>query len=61
KTFARYLHELRLARAKQLLKGTSLSVEQVQKLVGFQTRTNFHRAFRKGVRMTPIEYRERWG
>jgi AraC-like DNA-binding protein len=57
RTFERYLFDQRIARAKQLLEGTSLSVEQVQRLSGFATRTHFHRAFKRSVGSTPIAYR----
>jgi len=58
-TFGHRLNELRLARAKHVLVTTTLSIEQVQKVCGFQTRTHFHRAFKKAVGMTPGGYRER--
>jgi transcriptional regulator GlxA family with amidase domain len=56
-TFEQYLFGQRLARAKQLLASTSLTVEQVQRLSGFATRTHFHRAFRKSVGTTPALFR----
>jgi AraC-like DNA-binding protein len=58
-TFGRYLQELRVERAKQMLSGTTLTVEQVQRLSGFQNRPYFHRLFKNAVGMTPIAYRER--
>jgi YesN/AraC family two-component response regulator len=57
-TFTSYLGALRLARAKQMLVSTALSVEQVQKLSGYPTRTHFHRAFKKSVGITPSAYRD---
>src|SRR6185436_13097158 len=45
-TFARYVQRLRLEKASHLLSTTNLSVEQIQKLSGFRTRTHFHRAFK---------------
>jgi AraC-like DNA-binding protein len=58
-TFVRYLEALRLTRAKEMLEKTALSVEQVQKLCGFRSRTGFHRVFKKAVGATPVEYRLR--
>jgi AraC-like DNA-binding protein len=58
-TFANYLAHLRLDRAKQMLRGTTLTVEQVQRLCGFGGRTNFHRAFKKSIGVTPTAYRHR--
>jgi AraC-like DNA-binding protein len=59
--FGRYLQELRVERAKQMLSGTTLTVEQVQRLSGFQNRPYFHRLFKNAVGMTPIAYREQAG
>jgi AraC-like DNA-binding protein len=58
-TFAHYLSDLRLTRAKEMLRETNLTVEQVQRLCGFQSRVYFHHAFRKAVGATPAEYRRR--
>jgi AraC-like DNA-binding protein len=56
-TFERYVRDRRVERAKQMLSGTSLNVEQVQKLCGFTTRTYFHRVFKRVVGVTPAEFR----
>ena len=58
-TFERSLQQLRIARAKQMLGGTQLSIDGVSQLSGFKSRVYFHRAFKKAVGMTPIEFRER--
>jgi AraC-like DNA-binding protein len=58
-TFSRYVRRARIERAKHLLSATELSVEQIQRLSGFQTRTHFHRAFREDTGVTPASYRER--
>jgi AraC-like DNA-binding protein len=55
----RYLMRLRLERAKHMLSATSLNLESVGKLSGFQSRNYFHRVFKRAVGMTPIEFRER--
>jgi len=55
----RYLQRLRVERAKQMLAGTSLNLEAIGKLSGFQTRNYFHRVFKNVVGMTPIEFRQR--
>jgi AraC-like DNA-binding protein len=57
-SLGRYLLQLRVERAKQLLAGTPLSVEQVRKASGFRTRAYFHRAFKKAVGKTPAVFRE---
>jgi AraC-like DNA-binding protein len=56
-TFTRHLEDLRLVRAKEMLEKTTLSVEQIHKLCGFRSRTNFHRVFKKAVGVTPVAYR----
>jgi AraC-like DNA-binding protein len=56
--FRRYVSGLRIERARHMLLTTNLSVEQVQKLSGFQTREHFHVAFKKAVGVSPVRYRE---
>ena len=53
----RRLHELRLERARELLKRTSLSVQDVMALVGATDASHFSRDFRNHFGMTPREYR----
>jgi len=55
--FEHYVRNLRLGRAKQMLTETNLSVEQVQELCGFTTRTYFHRVFKKAMGVTPAAFR----
>jgi transcriptional regulator GlxA family with amidase domain len=55
-TFDHYLQAVRLARAKQTLATTTLSVERVARLSGFKSRTYFQQVFRQHAGMTPIEY-----
>ena len=58
-TVARYLHDLRIARAREMLTRTNMTIEQIQGMCGFSTRPHFHRAFKNSVGMTPIAYRKR--
>jgi two-component system response regulator YesN len=58
KTFEEYLAALRVERAKQLLEGTDLDARRVGELSGFSTPQYFSRAFRRAMRMTPLEYRK---
>jgi AraC-like DNA-binding protein len=57
-TVARYLHDLRIARAREMLTRTNMTIEQIQGMCGFSTRPHFHRAFKNSVGMTPIAYRK---
>jgi AraC-like DNA-binding protein len=58
-TFHQYVLRLRLERAQSMLRSTSLSAERIAPLVGFGTREQFHRAFKRAFRLTPQEYRAR--
>ena len=44
--------------AMQYLTDTSLSIEQVALLVGYSEASNFHRAFKKHVGLTPKSFRK---
>ncbi|HEV8245548.1 MAG TPA: AraC family transcriptional regulator, partial [Polyangiaceae bacterium] len=57
-TFAHYVLELRVERAREMLLRTMLPVEEVQKLCGFRTRTYFHRVFKTATKRTPAEFRQ---
>lgn len=57
---ARYLHRLRMRRAKELLETTHLSVKQVMSGVGLTDESHFVRDFKKTCGLTPARYRERF-
>jgi AraC family transcriptional regulator, arabinose operon regulatory protein len=50
---ARYLHQLRLARARVLLERTFLTVKQVRTLVGLNDGRRFSRDFRRAYGIGP--------
>ena len=56
-TFEDHVRHVRVARAKQMLTSTSLSVERVGKLSGFAGRSHFQRVFKEAVGSTPLAYR----
>jgi AraC-like DNA-binding protein len=56
-TFEDHVRQIRVARAKQMLTSTSLSVERVGKLSGFAGRSHFQRVFKEAVGSTPLAYR----
>ena len=56
---ARYLHHLRLARAKVLLERTFLTVRQVRTLVGLHDASRFSRDFRRAYGIGPGEMSRR--
>jgi AraC family transcriptional regulator len=52
-----YLVNLRINRAKQLLKDSRLSVSEIAEQVGYELDTSFSAAFRKKTGMTPGKFR----
>ena len=56
---ARYLHDLRLARARVLLERTYLSVKQVMVCVGLHDPSHFSRDFRRAHGFSPSHLRQR--
>jgi transcriptional regulator GlxA family with amidase domain len=58
-SLTRYLRELRLKRAKQLLETTFLTVKEVCSAVGIDGVSHFVRDFEKIYRMTPARYAAR--
>lgn len=55
----RYLIALRIARAKELLRDTELTVTQICSRVGFQSLPHFTTTFRRHTGTTPTDYRRR--
>jgi AraC-like DNA-binding protein len=56
----RYLLRRRIERAKELLRGTELSVTEIGLEVGFRSLGSFSAAFRDLVGEPPSAYRSRW-
>lgn len=56
-TFVEYLTRLRLEKAKELLGGTSMKINEIAERVGYQG-TYFNRIFKKVEGITPSQYRE---
>jgi YesN/AraC family two-component response regulator len=53
-----YINNLRMERSKQLLRDTSLTVNEIALRVGYANHIGFIRAFRKNEGITPGQYRE---
>lgn len=53
-----FIREERIARARQLLKDTDLSMQDIADQVGFQSAANFATAFRERMSVTPTAYRQ---
>jgi transcriptional regulator GlxA family with amidase domain len=58
KTVAAYLNDLRLGRASDLLKDTSLTIAFIGRHVGYNHAGDFTPAFRKRFGMTPKSFRQ---
>jgi len=56
-----YVQQLRVARAKSLLESTLLSMEDIAARCGYQDVSTLHKVFRQWARVTPREYRSRFG
>jgi AraC-like DNA-binding protein len=55
----RWLREKRLNIAFRLLVGSNLPIGEISRIIGYQTQTNFSRAFREQFNTTPREAREK--
>lgn len=53
-----YILEQRVSRAKELLEGTNLSLEEIAASCGFSDRTHLGNIFRRFVGMAPAQYRQ---
>ena len=57
-TYTQYLTELRIGKAKELLKSNSMSLAEISEAVGFNDYFYFIKKFKKAVGVTPGKYRE---
>ena len=55
----KFLHDLRLEKAKQLLHQSALSLKEISSEIGYSDSVAFHRAFATCYEMTPTQYRSR--
>lgn len=59
KNVSQFVNDFRIAEACTLLVATDKSVTEIMFEVGFQTKSNFNREFRRVTGMTPVQWRER--
>ncbi|MCH1625689.1 response regulator transcription factor [Ferdinandcohnia quinoae] len=57
-TFTEYITEVRLKRAKKLLKDTTLKVYEVARLSGYKSPKHFMTIFKQEIGMTPVQFRK---
>jgi AraC-like DNA-binding protein len=58
-TPARYLKQMRLERAAQLLHSSAEPVARIARQVGYRNSSHFVRDFRRLLRVTPLQYRKK--
>ena len=58
-TFVEYISKLRIKKAKEMLKHTSMSVSEIGYEVGFNDSAYFNRVFKKEESCTPTGYRKK--
>jgi YesN/AraC family two-component response regulator len=54
--FTRYITEIRINKARRLLKETSLNIKEIASEVGYQSSRHFSGLFRQETGLTPTEY-----
>ncbi len=57
KTFGDIVKNVRMKKARTLLKNTSMTVENIADSVGYQNVEHFNRLFKKKYGMTPVQFR----
>lgn len=57
--FIDYVTSVRVAKAKELLTGSQLTIREVGSLVGYEDQNYFTRVFKRMENMTPSEYRDK--
>ena len=60
KNFVEYLSEVRIEKAKELLKDNKYKTYEVAELVGIQDPHYFSKIFKKYMNMTPTEYKDKY-
>lgn len=56
--FVNYLKEIRIAKAKELLKDTDIKVIEISRMVGYDNEKNFMKIFKMECGVSPSEYRK---
>lgn len=60
-TFSELLRNVRLQKAQDLLQNTTMSIQEISSVCGYENPENFNRAFRRCRGMAPSLFRERGG
>lgn len=57
KTFGEIVTNIKLKKAKSLLRNGNMTVENIAHSIGYQNVEHFNRTFKKNTQMTPVQYR----
>ena len=57
--FSAYVEAVRMDKAKDFLKNTSLNVSEISELTGYLSTNTFCRAFKRVTGLTPSDYRNK--
>lgn len=57
-TVSEYLTEVRIQKAKELLRTTNFKIYEIAEMVGYQTTEHFNRMFKKKMQMSPSAFRK---
>lgn len=57
-TFSSYLTQLRVQKAKELLRTTTFKVYEISEMVGYRNAEHFNRMFKKVCGISPAQYRK---
>ncbi|WP_019912244.1 helix-turn-helix transcriptional regulator [Paenibacillus sp. HW567] len=56
--FREYIVHVRVREAERLLAGTSVKIQEIASLVGFEHLSHFNKTFKKSTGLTPLQYRK---
>jgi YesN/AraC family two-component response regulator len=59
-SFKEYLINLRVTKAKELLKSSNLTVSQISESAGIENVTHFINLFKDRENCTPLKYKKMW-
>ena len=55
-----YINKIRIEKAKELLKYTNKTIDEISVVLGFWSREHFSKSFKKNLGITPVSYRRNY-